>query len=168
MTDNDAAWVEFDSWLAQQFDPVSALLEVEAEGRTQAHGDRAWGIVSDRDFLGLAGEKAFGQAYRQPIDWERKREGDKGIDFWLPLRFSVDVRCIRQNELRCGVGKVVADIYVLAEFKPRTRQAELIGWEYGSKLKDAPIKELPSGLNHCLSPPLRPMADLAARIMYLW
>lgn len=154
--DDEEYWRQVDEWLHE-----------EAEARGAAHGDRRRGIVKDRDFVGLMGEVEFGEKAHQPVDFRRLREGDNGIDFIVPLRFSVDVKASRLPELLVPVGKVKADIYVLALYDNATRRAELVGWESKGVIRQAPFKDYGYGINHCLPLPLRPMSQLLGRIMRL-
>lgn len=76
-------------------DEIIELIEREAQARADVHKDNPRGIVPDRDKLGLLGEVEFARVFRQPIDLERKRRGDKGIDFIVPWRCTIDVKCSR-------------------------------------------------------------------------
>ncbi len=106
-----------------------------------------------------------------PLNLKRRPGGDGGIDFVIPLAFTVDVKCFRKAfNLIQEVGKVAADIYVLAEFSDARCRADLVGWEYGSILAKAPVKAFSDAniqTHYIARAALRPMRDLGRRIMRL-
>lgn len=113
--------------------------------------------------VGVTGEFAFGAFCGLMPDVTARPAGDKGIDFRVLLRFSVDVKTARRpGHLIHEAGKPFADIFVLARYDDDTQQAELLGWEWGAKLKLAPIKDFGYGvLSHYIpAGNLRPMAEL--------
>lgn len=160
--DDDAYYREVDEWL-----------RFEAEARGVVHGERRRGIIGpERDYRGLRGEIEFGQVFKQYVDLRRLREGDKGIDFTVPLRTTIDVRASarREGELLVPVDtKYWADIYVRAYFNEAEGPigvVELQGWEWGAVMRKQPVKDLGHGPNHWRKV-LRPIPELAEQVMYL-
>lgn len=148
------------------------LLASEAAARVRLHEGQASNrpLSEDFEFVGLVGEVEFARAYRQPLDLQFRRGGDNGIDFIVPLAFTLDVKCARNAfNLLVEQGKVEADIYVLAQYSDVARRADLLGWEYGATIARAPFKDFGFGIvNHYIPRgALRPMAELGRRIMRL-
>lgn len=117
--------------------------------------------------VGLAGEFAFGTFCGLMPDLAERPDGDGGVDFRVPLMFSVDVKTARKaGNLIHEQGKPFADVFVLAEYFDATGTASLVGWEFGTKLAAAPVRDFGYGiLNHWIPrDELRPMADLASRL----
>ena len=84
-----------------------------------------------------------------------------GIDFLLPLYFTIDVKTAKKAyNLLLEEGKVLSDIYVLADYNGG--DTFLVGWEWGKILKQAPTKDFGYGvINHYIaSEELRPMREL--------
>ncbi len=148
------------------------ILRDEAEDRHQSHKDHASSrpLSKDYELIGLLGEAKFGELSGLMPDLERKLGGDKGIDFVVPLRFSVDVKTARKAfHLIHEQGKPVADIYVLASYDDDTKKASLIGWEWGARLKQAPVRDFGYGImNHYIrADQLKPMSELKKRMIQL-
>ena len=144
-------------------------IQAVARRRHELHADHARSrpLSDNYENVGIAGEFAFGQFCGLMPDLAEKPEGDGGIDFVLPLLFSVDVKTARKaHNLIHEQGKPFADVFVLAEYFDATRTANLVGWEYGRKLAAAPVRDFGYGvLNHYIPrEQLREMAELAARI----
>lgn len=121
--------------------------------------------------LGFLGELAFAAFSNQFPDTNRYEGGnDKGIDFVIPLRFTVDVKFSRRNQLLVREGRVSADIYVLAHHPDPIGDdtiPELVGWTWGHLVSAKPLQESPWGghMNHVLeATELKPMGDLKARL----
>lgn len=117
--------------------------------------------------VGIAGEFAFGEFCGLWPDTSLKPKGDGGVDFTVPLNFTVDVKTGRKPfNLIHEEGKPFVDIYVLAKFDDETKEASLLGWEWGHVLKKAPTKDFGYGvINHYISvEKLRPMEELKRRI----
>jgi len=117
--------------------------------------------------VGLAGEFAFGHFCGLMPDIGERPDGDGGVDFVVPLLFTVDVKTARKAfNLIHEQGKPFADLFVLAEYFDGTRSASLVGWEYGKRLAAAPVRDFGYGvLNHYIPrEELRPMDELAARL----
>lgn len=106
-------------------------------------------LSEDYEYVGLAGEIAFSQAYGFPIDLRLISDGDNGIDFTTPAG-TVDVKTARKAyNLIIEQGKVFADIYVLAQYNNHTMSAALIGWEWGENIKKWEVKDFGYGIiNH--------------------
>ncbi len=153
-----------------RFDIFDEFIKIEADGRHDAHKDHASSrpLSLDYEFIGLSGETAFGRVCGQMPDLDRKLEGDKGVDFYVPLIFSVDVKTARKAfHLIHEQGKHFADIYVLAQYDDETKQSKLIGWEWGIKLKNAPVKDFGYGImNHYIpAKELKPIDDMIKRMI---
>lgn len=90
-----------------------------------------------------------------------------GVDFHIMLSFTVDVKTFRKPvHLIHEQGKPVVDIYVLASFDDETSKSKLVGWEWGSILAKAPVRDFGYGvINHFIHcSKLRPMDDLKKRL----
>lgn len=153
-------------------DDLLDLLEIEAERRLELHANSPGRrpLSEDYELVGLVGEAEFATTYDLPLNLRRLPGGDRGIDFMVPLAFSVDVKCFRKAiNLIQEEGKVVADIYVLAEYSDADRRARMLGWEYGSVLIRAPVKDFGYGIitHYIHRTCLRPMGDLESRMMRL-
>ena len=154
-------------------DPIKELLRQEGERRYELHGGDASpdNFVRDCQYVGLVGQRKFAEVYNQPFDWKLRPNGDGGIDFVVPLAFSIDITASRKpKNLIQRVGKVKADIYVLAQYFDETDSAELLGWEYGAKLKAAPTQIFrPATYESHFIPraEIRHMDELGARIMHM-
>lgn len=105
--------------------------------------------------------------------------GDGGWDFLLPVKLKVDVKASRRGDaLLVEVGKVKADVYVLAKVEEKectgtqtetgtmTTEVSLLGWCWGRDLLAVPPKNTGKGVvNHRVAAgSLRPMEELK-RIM---
>ncbi len=141
----------------------------EAAARQQSHSAHSSQrpLSNGYDVVGLAGEFEFGRMFGLMPDLTAKAGGDSGVDFLLPLKFAVDVKTFRKaKNLIHEQKKKFADVFVLAEYDDVTSRAQLLGWEWGARLKAAPIKDFGYGvLNHHISAnELRPMAELLSRV----
>jgi hypothetical protein len=127
--------------------------------------------VDAHDQIGLAGEVAFAREFRQHLDLTSRIGGDKGIDFWQPLMFSIDVKTSpKAGFLLVEVGKVKADIYVLARYNTNILDAELLGWEWSGIIAKAPPQNFANRgiINHCIERGLlKPMHELKERAVVL-
>ncbi len=115
--------------------------------------------------VGLHGEFAFGEFCGVMPDISDRPSGDAGVDFVVPMLFTVDVKTARKaNNLIHEAGKPLADIYVLAEFVDN--KATLVGWEWGSKLAAAPVRDFGYGVQSHYIPreQLKPLSTLACRL----
>ena len=122
------------------------------------------------ELVGLVGEAEFSRVAQMPMDLTRRPGGDGRVDFVVPLRFTVDVKTFRNpGNLIQEIGKVSADIYVLAKYHDDSRRAELLGWEWGSALVKAPTRDFGYGIvtHYIAREELRPMSSLLERIMRL-
>jgi hypothetical protein len=148
------------------------IIDEEAGKRTAKHegasNQRVLGPEHDR--IGLLGEAQFGYEFGQPLVWSRLEGGDRGIDFTIPLRFTVDVKTFRRpDNLLVECGKVLADIYVLAGYLEEAAQAELLGWEWATVVRRAPVADFGGGFNshYIARAELRAMDELDRRMMRL-
>ena len=120
-------------------------------------------LSKDYELVGLSGEIAFGKFSGLTPDLSERPEGDKGVDFTTPNGMTIDVKTARKAfNLIHEEGKVFVDIYVLAQYADKTEKADLLGWEYGHALKDAPKRDFGYGIiNHYIhKDKLRPMQDI--------
>lgn len=150
-------------------DALMELVKMEAEARHQSHKNHKSSrpLSKDYELIGLLGELEFAKATGVMPDLERKLDGDKGIDFVVPVRLSVDVKTARKAfNLIHEQGKPFADIYVLAQYEDDQNRTKLLGWEFGSTLSRAPVKDFGYGIiNHYIpAENLRPMSALLGRI----
>jgi len=105
-------------------------------------------LSEDYELVGLSGEFAFAEVCGLLPDLTVRPGGDKGVDFTVPLRFTVDVKTARKaGNLIHEQGKPMVDIYVLAEFDDEKKKATLVGWEYGRNLAKAPAKDFGYGVS---------------------
>lgn len=151
-------------------DELLAYARLVAERRHALHVDHASSrpLSPDYEFVGLAGEVAFGIEIGMMPNFDEKPDGDGGIDFTVPLLFTVDVRTARKaGYLIHEEGKPLrADIYVLAEFDDDAGRAKLVGWEWANALVKAPTRDFGYGIiNHYIHrKKLRPMESLTSRV----
>jgi hypothetical protein len=154
------------------FDPVVEALKIAAEARHSLHTnhDSHRPLSDGYELVGVVGEAEFSRVSNLPFDFNQRPRGDGRVDFVAPFRVTIDVKTARKAmNLIEEEGKVSCDIYVLAEYSDDTRAATLLGWEKGSVLARAPIRDFGHGiLNHYIPrDSLRPMADLLKRLMRL-
>ena len=159
----------FKKKIKMNYDAPSYLAQI-ATDRHDLHKDHASSrpLSINYEGVGISGEVAFSAFSGIACDLSERPSGDKGIDFIVPLLFSIDVKTARiPNHLIHEKGKDFVDIYVLAEYVADGKPANLIGWEYGIKLKNAPFKDFGYGIiNHYIHrSKLRPMADLKTRLL---
>lgn len=142
-------------------------IEEDAATRRDSHagrGTRLW--VENPDLIGLSGEWAFAKAVgRVPSTYTEER-GDGGIDFRINLSFSVDVKTATSRYgLMVEVGKVNADIYVLALNEAKGNTAELIGWATRSDVLACEPKTVRGGdVHHIPLDQLKPIDTLLKRV----
>jgi hypothetical protein len=128
----------------------------EARARHELHKDHPTHrpLSEGYELVGLRGEEELARALGLEVDMVRRPRGDGGIDNVLCLSgndFVVDVKCARKpRNLIVEVGCVVAKtIYVLASYSDEADAAELLGWQWGKVLLDAPTKDFGYGvINH--------------------
>lgn len=156
MTDTETAFLEF--------------VKIEAQSRHESHKNHSTSrpLSDGYELIGLLGELEFAKQSGVMIDLERRLDGDKGIDFVVSVKLSVDVKTARKAyNLIHEEGKSFADIYVLAQYEDETNQTKLLGWEFGSVLKSAPVKDFGYGIKNHYIPKeqLKPMSALMKRII---
>jgi hypothetical protein len=148
-----------------------ALLQAEAGAREALHAQHTTPRLGPApNFVGLVGEAEFSRQFGVAVDLSRQIGGDRGVDFTVPLRFTVDVKTARNPVfLICEEGKVVANVYVLAAYNEADHSAELLGWEWGPVLARAPVRDFGYGIrNHYIErAALKPISDLKSRVMRL-
>jgi hypothetical protein len=139
-----------------------------ADARAALHAGHASSrpLSEDYENVGLAGEFAFGRFCGQMPDLSERPAGDQGVDFVIPLLYTVDVKTARKaNNLIHEASKpLTADIYVLAEHSGD--DARLLGWAWRSTLAAAPVKDFGHGIDNRYIPRenLRAMEELGQRI----
>lgn len=139
-------------------------------------------IARNRVFVNMKRNRPLGKNYEEVGllgEWEFGKfcgimprtipGGDGGIDFELPLVFTVDVKTARKpDRLLVEAGKVKADIYVLAHYVDNDEAGEvsLVGWIFASELlKYQPFDSGRGIVNHVVpAEELRPMDDLEKRV----
>jgi hypothetical protein len=122
-------------------------------------------LGKDYEDVGLLGEWEFGcfSGYMPKL----KVGGDGGIDFEIPVVFSVDVKTARNPaRLLVEAGKVKADIYVLAHYEESEGEghARLVGWTSAQVVKSyEPVDTGRGVINHAVpADRLRPMDELSS------
>jgi len=114
------------------------------------------------DIVGAAGEIAFAREFGYSVD-NILRQGGDTADFITPVG-KVDIKTARKAyALIVKKGSRVSNVVILAQYHEKSRTATLIGWEWGSIVKKAPIRrmrpELPE--NHFIvATELRPIDEL--------
>jgi hypothetical protein len=154
-------------------DPRIDLLRTVAGRMDAGHAGNAGNGVWGRQtrLVGLVAEAEFSRTFHVPMDFTVRPNGDIGWDFVLPLAYRVDVTASRNPIHLLGeIGKLEADIYVLAGYVEETGWAKLLGWEWRKKLSQArvmPVK--PKNILHHAIPAeeLRGMDELESRQMRL-
>lgn len=148
---------------------MNSFIASTASRRATLHADHASSrpLSDGYEEIGLLGEVAFGQFCGLCPDFSDRPGGDKGVDFVVPLLYTVDVKTARTATwLLHEAGKpLVADIYVLAEVVDGG--AVLVGWEWGKNLASAPTADKGKRgiVSHYIPrSQLRPMDDLAERL----
>lgn len=147
---------------------MNTFLATEAAKRAALHASHASSrpLSDGYEEIGLRGEVAFGQFCGQCPDFTKRPGGDGGVDFVVPLLYTVDVKSARKaNYLIHEAGKEMpADIYVLSEVIDG--QASLVGWEWKSRLERAPARDFGHGIvnHHIAREQLRPMRELGERV----
>jgi hypothetical protein len=124
------------TFIAKYADSRAALHQGHASSRPLSEG---------YERVGLAGEFAFGRFCGQMPDLSERPGGDAGVDFVVPLLYTVDVKTAKKanNLIHEAFKPMAADIYVLAEYVEGD-EAELVGWAWRSSLSSAPTIATPS------------------------
>lgn len=151
---------------------IQDALDDAAKSRHKKYADHPKDapLVDDYLVLAMAGEWAFAEFSGLMPDLQERPKGDGGIDFVVPVLFTVDVKTVRDgNNLLHKVGKPFADIYVLAEYNDVTKKATLLGWTWGTVLQASKPHDFGRGYTnyHVSRDKLRPMHELA-RMMAHW
>ena len=145
------------------------IIKQEALDRHNAHRGHASSrpLSENYEYIGLRGEVEFAKLTGQMVDLTRRLRGDKGIDFIVPMMFTIDVKTARRAfNLIHEEGKPFADIYILAQYDDELDFVSLIGWEWGHILKKAPVQDFGYGINnhYIAAEELRPMETLIKRV----
>lgn len=139
------------------------------DSRTEIHNEQSSQRIlsKDHDKVGLSGEFAFGEFSGLWPDTRSLIGGDCGVDFTVAMWFTVDVKtCRKPKYLIHEQGKPFADIFVLAKFDDDTGKSTLLGWEWGSKLRSAPVRDFGFGVISHYIPvgQLKSMDELKTRL----
>lgn len=120
------------------------------------------------EHVGIAGELALSQLTGLAPDLSLRSSGDGGIDSLIYLRYTVNVHAARKPyNLIHEKGQKMADIMILADYDDDTQTSKLLGWEWGSVLLKAPVKDFGHGvMNHYIPrSKLRSIKELACRVI---
>lgn len=133
-----------------------------AKIRHELHKNQASSRIlsPDYQYIGLAGEYAFAKKYDLPIDLTTRVGGDGGCDFRVNFG-TIDVKTARKAlYLLVEVGRVRADIYVLAQFN--NDSVTFMGWELGEEMEKCPAKDFGAGYDahYKMAGELKSMEDL--------
>jgi hypothetical protein len=145
------------------------IITKHASARAALHAGHASSrpLSEGYENVGLAGEFEFGRFCGQMPDLSERPAGDKGVDFVVPLLYTVDVKTARKaHSLIHEASKpLAADIYVLAEYG-EDDEAKLVGWVWRAALAKADIKDFGHDIDNRYIPRemLRPMEELGRRI----
>ena len=148
---------------------MSDFIATTAARRSSLHASHASSrpLSEGYEEVGLRGEVAFGQFCGQCPDFADRPSGDKGVDFFVPLIYTIDVKTARKaaNLIHEAGRPMPADIYVLAEAAD-DGAVNLVGWEWRQRLEAAPQRDFGKGIvNHFIPrDKLRSMDALAARL----
>lgn len=146
-------------------DIVQMALDEAAKSRDRKYADHPKDAPLIDNYLEMAmsGEWAFGVFSGLLPDLENRAQGDGGVDFYLPVVLTVDVKTVQGGKnLLHKEGKPFADIYVLADYDRETKQATLVGWTWGRTLRATTPKDFGRGYSnhHIEREKLRPMSEL--------
>ena len=126
------------------------LIREIGERRDALHATHDGAVIKGmtNNVMGLIGERAFAERYGLDLDLSVTIRGDRGIDFRCP-RATVDVKTSRRGDyLLVPVGRVHADVYVLAHLIG-TDEARLLGWMDAATIKTLPTRDFGYGVrNH--------------------
>jgi hypothetical protein len=145
------------------------------EKNHKADGSHRASVIEDGTTIGWYGEKAFAVITGYPTpDRTYKPSGDGGIDFIIPFEtptgrrnLTIDVKAARiPANLICEIGKVRADIYVLAAYVEELNIIRFLGWEWKATVLDAPVRQFRGPPVHAIhNSLLRGMDELFDRMI---
>jgi hypothetical protein len=151
------------------FNPIKRIAEI----RERLHKNHASSrqLTEQTNAVGLVGEFRFGEEFGVYPDTSVRPSGDNGIDFIMPLTFSIDVKTRNYHPkwepfyLLIEEGTINADIYVLALIHPDGDKCKLAGWIWGEDACRYPVDDLGTGVRNHQVPvaDLRPMDELKNR-----
>lgn len=145
---------------------IQDTIDSVAQERHQRYADHPKNapLVDNYLEMAMAGEFEFGKFCGQMPDLEKRTKGDGGVDFVLPIVFTVDVKTINKGHqnLLHKADKPMADIFVLAEYDRETKETVLIGWTSAAKLRESKPQKFGHDYEnyHILRKNLRPMSEL--------
>lgn len=149
-------------------DDVARQFALQLEDTHRAHASSR-PLSEGYEFVGVRGQLQFAMNYKLPFDFERRPGGDGGIDFFVPIRFRLDVKAARKPyHLIVERGKIDADIYVLAKFVDGV-PPEFVCWDWALNIARWPTRDFGYGIiNHYRKASIcRQMPELEARLMRL-
>lgn len=130
------------------FGAIKSELEGQME-QNPAFANRVW--ATDYVDVWMAGEIALSELTGIVPDFSKtKPNGDGGVDSYIDLNIDGSVRRMTINiktskkpyNLIAEDKRNKADIYILAQYFPETKRANLLGWEFGSKLYKAEMVQI--------------------------
>ena len=110
-------------------------------------------LTADKEYVGLVGEREFGNRFWLRMDTTLRPQGDGGIDFRLPTYDGIYLVDVKTHRLRLGllvekhkcdefVRKEIRICYVCALFEP----VELLGWMWGEDVATHRVVEKRHGI----------------------
>lgn len=158
----------------QKFTPLDRISRIASEREVMHEKDASSRqLTENTNETGLRGEFAFAELCGIYPDVSKKRNGDGGIDFILPVFMKIDVKTRKERPgglddlfLLVEENKVVADIYVLAVLSKDETKCECVGWIRKAAVLDYPIGDLGTGVRNHQVPAnkLNPMKSLINRV----
>lgn len=133
--------------IIHNFDSIEKMLLEQME-QNPNFANRVW--ANDYVRVWLAGEIALAELTGVTPDFFNKFNGDGGVDSYFDLRINDVIKKMTINvktskkpyNLIAEDKRNKADIYILAQFFPETKRANLLGWEFGSVLYKAPMIDI--------------------------
>lgn len=133
--------------ITHNFDEIEKMLLQQMELNPN-FANRVWS--PDYVKVWLAGEIALAGLTGIQPDFCNKLYGDGGVDSYFDLEINGGVKRMTINiktskkpyNLIAEDKRNKADIYILAQYFPETRRANLLGWEFGSVLYKAPMMDI--------------------------
>jgi hypothetical protein len=133
----------------EDFGTIKSELEKQME-QNRAFANRVWS--PDYVDVWMAGEIALSELTGIVPDFSKaKPNGDGGVDSYININVKGETRRMTINiktskkpyNLIAEDNRNKADIYILAQYFPETKRANLLGWEFGSKLYKAAMVKIP-------------------------
>lgn len=157
------------------FEPLDQISKIAREREVMHEKDASSRqLTENTNETGLRGEFAFAELCGIYPDIAKKRNGDGGIDFILPVFMKIDVKTRKERPgglddlfLLVEENKVLADIYVLAVLSKDSTKCECVGWIRKAAVLGYPIGDLGTGVRNHQIPAnkLNPMDALISRVV---